>query len=167
MAIIPGMDEGASLVALCKRRRLPIGEYKRMLDDQALDRLTRRFYAVADKDPLLGPVIRAALPGDKLEAHFAVFRDFWSRFLLGTDRYAGNAFVAHQGLTLEAAHFDRWLEIFAEIAAQELPADVAAQALAQAKHMSGCLQGRPDHSHGNTTVSWPLGRAAKPPKTVG
>lgn len=136
-----------------------------MLDEEALAELTQRFYDKAEADPLLGPVILAAIPTERRGQHFAVFADFWSAMLLGTERYGGNAFTAHAGLTLEAAHFDRWLEIFAEVAAETLPPELAARALAQAKHMSGCLQGKPDHAHhGATQVAVPLGRAARPVK---
>jgi len=129
-----------------------------MLDDQALAELTARFYERADADPLLGPVLQAALPIEKRAEHFAVFRDFWSRMLLGTDHYRGNAFTAHTGLVLDSRHFERWLEIFAELAADILPPEIAAQALAQARHMSECLQGKPAAHHQDKTVAWPLAR---------
>lgn len=133
-----------------------------MLDDAVLDALTERFYERADRDPLLGPILAAALPSPKRPEHFAVFRDFWSRILLGSDRYGGNAFRAHEGLPLQAAHYDRWLEIFAEVAGELLPADAAERALSQARHMSGCLQGKPSEHHEDSVVSWPLRRAARP-----
>ena len=84
-----------------------------MLDDQPLAELTRRFYEKADLDPILGPVILAALPVERRAEHFAVFRDFWAKMLFGTEGYGGNALTAHAGLVLEARHFERWLEIFA------------------------------------------------------
>ncbi len=80
--------------------------------------------------------------------------------LLGAEGYGGDAFTAHAGLVLEPRHFERWLEIFAELAAELLPPEVAAKALAQARHMSECLQGKPAHHH-ERRVAWPLSRAAK------
>jgi len=132
-----------------------------MPHEDALAELTLRFYEIADADPLLGPVIRAAIPTEKRGEHFATFRDFWSGMLLGSERYSGNAFAAHANLTLEPAHFQRWLEIFAQVAADILPPETAERALAQARHMSECLQGKSSHHHGDNQVAWPLGRAAK------
>lgn len=133
-----------------------------MLDDGLLDTLTVRFYEKADADPILGPILAKALPPGRRAEHFAIFRDFWSRILLGSERYGGNAFKAHEGLPLAAEHFTRWLEIFGELAGELLPAAAAAKALAQARHMSDCLQGKPSHHHAaETKVAWPLGRAVK------
>lgn len=38
--------------------------------------------------------------------------NFWSSILLGDGSYLGNPFQKHVGLTISAAHFDRWLELF-------------------------------------------------------
>lgn len=130
-----------------------------MLDPQILATLTERFYQRASADPVLGPVIAAAIPAGKMAEHQAVFSAFWARFLLGAEGYKGNAFTAHSGLPLKAAHFARWLEIFAEVAVDCLPAELAARALAQAQHMSRCLQGG---TADDQRVAWPLGRAVKP-----
>jgi hemoglobin len=132
-----------------------------VLDDQTLAELTRRFYEKADLDPVIGPVIQAALPVERRAEHFAVFRDFWAKMLFGTEGYGGNAFTAHAGMVLEARHFERWLEIFAELAEEMLPPDIAARALAQARHMSQCLQGKPGDHHAERSVAVPLGRAVK------
>ena len=131
-----------------------------MVTEQMLSELTTRFYQLADADPILGPILAETLPPERRAEHFQVFTAFWSRFLLGSNHYTGNAFQAHAGLTLDAKHFERWLEIFAEVAASLLPDEVAAKALAQARHMSSCLQGRPGHHHGHQ-IAWPLGRAVK------
>lgn len=135
-----------------------------MIDEAVLDDLTKRFYDRADRDPLLGPVIAAALPAERRAEHMAVFRDFWANVLLGSGRYAGSPSQAHAAMALEPRHFERWLEIFAEVAGETLPARQAEAALAQARHMSECLQGRPSgHCHDNR-FAWPLGRAGKPPQ---
>ncbi|MBI5164045.1 MAG: group III truncated hemoglobin [Magnetospirillum sp.] len=114
-----------------------------MTDPQALETMiataVERFYRLAEHDPVIGPVFAAAIadwPG-----HLQVVRDFWSKILLGTERYQGNPFQAHAGMTLAPALFDRWLELFAAVAAATLPPAEAAKALAQARHMRACLQG--------------------------
>ena len=45
--------------------RMPAPGDQAVLDDQTLAELTRRFYEKADLDPILGPVILAALPPEQ------------------------------------------------------------------------------------------------------
>ena len=98
-----------------------------------------RFYDVAGQDPTIGPFFAGAV--HDWPAHLAVVRDFWSKILLGTERYQGDPFKAHEGMKLEPVFFTRWLEIFAQVAGEILPPEAAAKAMAQAQHMSQCLQG--------------------------
>lgn len=81
--------------------------------------LVRDFYAAADADPLLGPMFRAVIPD--WQGHLAVVTDFWSRVLLGTDRYAGCVMSAHGKLRMSEAQFDRWLTLFRQAAEANLP----------------------------------------------
>jgi hemoglobin len=94
----------------------------------------RLFYAKAHADPLLGPVMTAAIAD--FERHVATICDFWSRALLGTERYQGRAYPAHVGLPIRPEHFERWLDLFAEAARSELPAQQAAVAIDKAQHMA-------------------------------
>lgn len=105
--------------------------------EAAIDRLVRRFYAKGDRDALLGPVFRA-IP--EFDDHIGVIVDFWSRQLLGTDRYQGRPFPPHWKLSIEPEHFDRWMALFSETAREELPADLAEQAITKAGHMSTAFQ---------------------------
>ena len=105
--------------------------------EAAIDRLVRRFYAKGDLDPLLGPIFRA-IPA--FEEHLDVIVAFWSRQLLGTDRYNGRPFPPHWKLAIEPEHFDRWMALFSETAREELPADLAEQAITKAGHMSTAFQ---------------------------
>ncbi|WP_228259646.1 group III truncated hemoglobin [Siculibacillus lacustris] len=105
--------------------------------ETAIVRMVRRFYAGWTDDALLAPIL-AALP--EPEAHLAVIVDFWSRQLLGTERYQGKPFPPHWALKIEPAHFDRWMALFAEAARAELPADTAEQAITKAGHMSVAFQ---------------------------
>lgn len=105
--------------------------------EQAIDRCVRRFYAKGDGDPLLGPIFRA-IPA--FEEHIGIIVDFWSRQLIGTDRYTGRPFPPHWKLPIEPEHFDRWMELFSETAREDLPADLAEQAITKAGHMSVAFQ---------------------------
>lgn len=102
--------------------------------EAAIERCVRAFYAKAHADALLGPVMTAAIAD--FERHVATICDFWSRALLGTERYQGKAFPAHIGLPIRPEHFERWLDLFAEAARAELPAEQATAALDKAQHMA-------------------------------
>ena len=117
-----------------------------------------RFYRIAEQDPVIGPVF-AGTVGD-WPGHLQIVRDFWSQILLGTSRYQGDAFKAHAGMTLEPRHFDRWLEILAQVAGEILPPDLAAKAMAQANHMRQCLQGG-TCDHKPHLIKLPLPRARR------
>ncbi|MGD9544890.1 MAG: group III truncated hemoglobin [Methylocystis sp.] len=103
----------------------------------AINDCVRRFYAKGAEDPLLGPIF-TAIPG--LDEHMGIVANFWSRTLLGTDRYQGHPFAAHINLPIEPAHFTRWLELFRETASETLPETQAEQAIAKAAHMTQCFQ---------------------------
>jgi hemoglobin len=105
--------------------------------EEAIDRMVRRFYAKGDLDPLLGPIFRA-IP--EFETHIGIIVDFWSRQLLGTDRYNGRPFPPHWKLPIEPEHFARWMELFTETAREDLPVELAEQASTKAGHMSVAFQ---------------------------
>ncbi|MBM3564108.1 MAG: group III truncated hemoglobin [Alphaproteobacteria bacterium] len=103
----------------------------------AIDACVRRFYAKGVEDSLLGPIFTAV---HDLEQHMGVVANFWSRSLLGTERYQGQPFAAHINLPIEPEHFTRWLELFSETASEVLPKPQAEQAIAKAAHMTQCFQ---------------------------
>lgn len=102
--------------------------------EEQIDRLVRRFYDKARLDDRLGPLFANAITD--WEEHFRIVQDFWSNILLGTGRYKGSPFPPHMQLPIELEHFDRWLELFAATAAEELPAQAAALAVSRAQHMT-------------------------------
>ena len=108
-----------------------------MILEAAIERLVRRFYEKGDADDLIGPIFRA-IPA--LEDHLVVIIDFWSRQLIGTDRYTGRPFPPHWKLELTPEHFDRWMALFGETAREELPAGLADKAIEKAGHMSTAFQ---------------------------
>ena len=103
-----------------------------------IDRFVRAFYARASADPLIGPVFERMVAD--WEGHLRTICDFWSRSLLGTQRYAGNPFSAHIGLNLKPAFFARWLDLFRKSVREELPEAAADRAIARVEHMSTCFQ---------------------------
>jgi truncated hemoglobin YjbI len=69
-------------------------------------------------------------------------QDFWSRTILGTERYTGNPFSPHirLALALAPAHFDRWIELFKATATRVLQPVAAQRAIAKVEHMNACFQ---------------------------
>ena len=70
--------------------------------------LVDQFYDKVNKDALLAPVFGHV---DWVK-HLPVMYNFWSSMLLGDRTYEGNPFQKHINLSVQAKHFDRWLELF-------------------------------------------------------
>jgi hemoglobin len=103
-----------------------------------LARLVARFYDRARADPLLAPVLEAAIRD--WDAHHAVVQGFWSHMLLRTQRYRGSAYAPHLNRGIRPEHFPRWLALFREAAEETLPPAAARQAFAHAEFMSQSYQ---------------------------
>jgi hemoglobin len=113
------------------------GEAQRIAIEAAIGCCVERFYQKGLADPLLGPVFSAI---EDLNGHLEIIKNFWSRALLGTERYQGQPYAAHVNLPIELEHFESWLGLFAETARETLPEPQAGQAIAIAGHISQCFQ---------------------------
>lgn len=100
--------------------------------------LVARFYEIGRADPVLGPLFDAAIPD--YDEHMAIVVDFWSRHLLGTDRYRGNVFGSHMRLPIAPEHFELWLAAFRQAAEETLTPMLAQQAVAKAVHMTESIK---------------------------
>ena len=106
--------------------------------EQQVATLVQRFYERALADDALRPVFQQAI--SDWDTHHRVVGDFWSKTLLGTQRYQGHPYVVHARLPLTNEHFARWLALFRATAEEVLSADLAAQAIARAEHMAESFQ---------------------------
>jgi len=107
-----------------RREQITAGIIERTgITEALIERLVHGFYAKVRKDPMIGPVFEARITD--WEPHLAQMCAFWSSVALMTGRYHGTPMVKHMPLPIDAAHFDRWLELF-EATAHELCAPVAA-----------------------------------------
>jgi hemoglobin len=124
-------------------------------DDQ-ISRLVELFYSRVQTDDLIGPVFDQFVRN--WDHHHETLINFWRSQLLGAGTYQGNGFVAHQRLPIEEEHFDRWLSLWEQAAAEVLPPDLAHRAIGRARHMAthykvGLLPyKRPDGSMSRTPV---------------
>jgi hemoglobin len=95
------------------------------IDEPMIRDLVHAFYAKVRLDPLLGPIFNARVAD--WDEHLAKLCEFWSSVTLLTGRYKGNPMVVHVALPdIAGLHFDRWLELFRETAAEICPPAAAA-----------------------------------------
>jgi len=105
-------------------------------DEQAIEACVRRFYAMANDDSLIGPIFAQAITD--WPEHLRQMSDFWARVLLGSARYQRDPFTPHHTLPLEAAHFDRWRDLFQAAAQETLKGPLRDRAVGAAGQMSHC-----------------------------
>lgn len=116
------------------------------LDDAVLGTLLDRFYARARADDLLGPVFERV---EHWPEHMVKVGDFWSSVALGTGRYSGAPVPAHLDLPIGCEHFERWLALFGEAAAEVCRPEGAAHLVAKAERIAGALRmAVDDHQRG-------------------
>jgi hemoglobin len=108
------------------------------IDELMIERLVRGFYAKARADALLGPVFAARI-GD-WEPHLERMCAFWSSVALMSGRYHGSPMAKHLPLPVDAAHFDRWLALFEETAAELCPPVAAAHFVERARRIAQSIE---------------------------
>ena len=108
------------------------------ISEAQISALIDAFYTKARRDPEIGPIFNAVV--DDWPHHVAVLKDFWSSVLLATGRYKGNPVMRHLNIGLDPAHFERWLALFAETAAEVFPPDNAAQVIEKSRMIARNLQ---------------------------
>ena len=122
-------------------RILHVLDLQKQLTDDQITTLVHRFYERVRDEPLLGPVFAARIADDAWPAHLDKMVRFWSTILRGSNRYTGNPMIVHRDLPgVTAAHFARWLELFEDVAASFLDADVSASIVHRARRMGERLQ---------------------------
>ncbi|HZS55785.1 MAG TPA: group III truncated hemoglobin [Bryobacteraceae bacterium] len=94
------------------------------------------FYGKIRNDRLLGPIFTDVIGGN-WGPHLDKMKAFWSTVLLASRTYKGNPMIAHLQLPrLQARHFQRWLELWRETAA-ELCSESLADLFVQRAEMIG------------------------------
>ncbi len=93
------------------------------MNEAQIGELVDRFYAKVRLDRMLGPIFAEAI-GDGWDSHLATMRSFWSTVMLGSVSYKGNPMAVHMRLPrLTSVHFERWLSLWRETAAEVCGAD--------------------------------------------
>ncbi len=108
----------------------------RQIIENSLEPALRCFYARVKTDDLIGPVFARTV--HDWDAHIQIMVDYWSRALLGSERYQGQPFAPHVPLKIGQAHFDRWLVLWSEAAHETMPYGLAEHVSKMAGNMSHC-----------------------------
>jgi hemoglobin len=87
-----------------------------------------------------GIVRRAARVADG-GPHLARMRRFWNSIALLEGGYQGRPMDKHRHLPVESPHFDRWLALVEQTAAEVCPPAAAALLRTHAARIAGSLQG--------------------------
>ena len=107
------------------------------IDEAMIRRLVHAFYAEIRRDSLLGPVFESRI-GD-WDAHLEQMCAFWSSVMLKTGRYHGTPMQKHMVLPVDRRYFERWLELFQDVARREC-GPVAERFLAAARSIAASLE---------------------------
>ncbi|GEC58409.1 hemoglobin [Bradyrhizobium japonicum] len=127
------------MTAAERREQITAGIVARTgINEAMIEQLVHAFYAKVRKDPMIGPVFGSRI--SNWEPHLAQMCAFWSSVALMTGRYHGTPMVKHMPLPIDAAHFDRWLELFEATAAELCPPDAAAHFIDRARRIASSLE---------------------------
>lgn len=107
------------------------------LDDERLIALVHRFYDKIRRDPVLAPIFAERI--EDWDSHLERMVSFWSSVTLMTGRYSGTPMRAHAGLPIDWSHFERWLALFSETAAETCPPEGARTVIERARRIARSL----------------------------
>lgn len=108
------------------------------IDAAMIERLVRAFYARVRADALLGPIFEARIRD--WEPHLQRMCAFWSSVALMSGLYHGSPMAMHMRLSVDAAHFDRWLALFEETAREICPPVAAEHFVERAQRIAESLE---------------------------
>lgn len=106
----------------------------REIIEKALQDGVARFYEIVREDALIGPIFSGAV--HNLPGHMQTMVDFWSRVVLGTERYSGMPLPPHVNLNLKVEHFERWLAVWKEASYATMPEPLADLVTQRAANMA-------------------------------
>lgn len=107
--------------------------------EEKLEALVHGFYARVRQDATLGPIFNARIAD--WEPHLKTMVLFWSSVANGSGRYKGQPMMVHMRMDeLDKPHFERWLALFRETAADVLNADEARHVIERANRIAESFQ---------------------------
>lgn len=133
------MIEDASLSAADRRQATAARiRAETGIDEAMISDLVEAFYGRVRDDALIGPVFAARIAD--WGPHLAQMKLFWSSVALMSGAYHGRPMPKHLPLPIDARHFDRWLALFRETAAQVCPPAAARHFVERAERIAESLE---------------------------
>lgn len=125
---------------VAERRARAVAEIQERtgIDEAMIDRLVRAFYGRIRQDRMLGPIFAARI--EDWEPHLRRMCAFWSSVALSTGRYQGQPVEKHLPLPVDGDHFDRWLALFEETAAEICPPAASRHFIERARRIAESLE---------------------------
>ena len=108
------------------------------IDEPMIERVVRGFYARVRQDPMIGPVFEARIAD--WEPRLQRMCAFWSSVALMSGRYHGSPMVKHMPLPVDAAHFDRWLDLFRQTVRELCPPAAQTHFIERAERIAESLE---------------------------
>lgn len=108
------------------------------LDDIRL--LVDDFYGKVRRDSMLGPIFKEHI--SDWPTHLQTMYRFWNAVLFGVREYVGNPLMKHTKLAVQAAHFQRWLDLFNQTVDTRYAGPVAEEAKRRALIMAHSMYNR-------------------------
>lgn len=106
----------------------------RRIIEEAIAAAIENFYQGVAADNLIGPIFSGTI--HDWDGHKQTMCDFWSRMVLGTERYKGLPLPPHVQLNIGKPHFERWLQIWSNAARQSMPEPLADLVIERSTNMS-------------------------------
>ncbi len=112
-----------------------------IIDINSIKALVDDFYTRVRADEILGPVFLAVIKDD-WQPHLDKMYAFWNAALFGAPGFKGNPFAKHAPLLINAAHFNRWLQLFSQAVDTHFKGAVAEDAKKRAELMAIMFQSK-------------------------
>lgn len=113
-----------------------------------IDQVVAAFYTRIRQHPELGPVFAAHIAPEDWSAHEAKIASFWRNGILKERSYSGNPMQVHMTAgNVKPEHFAKWLGLFDEVLADQLPPDTARAFSALAHRIGRALRMGLEHVH--------------------
>ncbi|MBK0369961.1 group III truncated hemoglobin [Flavobacterium agrisoli] len=100
-----------------------------------IELMVNTFYEKVQRDDLIGPIFNAKIQ-NRWPEHLEKMYRFWQTILLEEHTYSGSPFPPHKQLTVDQAHFDRWMELFTQTLTDLFEGAVAEEAKMRAANMA-------------------------------
>jgi hemoglobin len=108
------------------------------IDEPMIERVVHGFYTKVRQDPMLGPVFDARVKN--WDTHLQKMCQFWSSVALMSGRYHGSPMIKHLPLPVDAAHFDRWLDLFRQTVRELCPPAAQTHFIERAERIAESLE---------------------------